>query len=687
MSISFLANEIGVDPQESFHLGLLSYLLLDGSSSPMYKALIDSNLGQEYSSNVGYDSHTKLSSFSFGLQGIKDSDVELVERTIYNVLQDVLSNGFERDRIDAALHLLELNTKHQSSQFGLALSHKVISSWVYEGRPEDALNINKKVETFKEAFGQGGLFEGLIKKYFIDNQQKVTVVMSPDPQFNKQLMQAENDLLSQKVKHLTGGDKAKLFERNQELLKLQEGKEDLTCLPSLALEDLGRSSNSFPFREFALQASPRQFTRTTSTANEITFFNCLLPITNLGNLKLLPLVCESLTDLGVEGKTLERFDQDIKMCSGGLRSSLFVGRQPFNREAGPEVALSLGTHALDRNLPRAMERLSEAIARTDFSNHARLKTLIASSSSSMMNSIASSGHSYAMKLAASGLNQKNGIEEEVGGLSQAFLMSELAESEELQSLASKLKEMSEEILSTPPQSWRMAVVCTNETDATHPAFAKFASSIHRPGPSSTINTYNLRKEQSNVLVTMPFSTNFTAKVYQFNPYNLKGSAHLALLSKIFRSRYLHREIREKGGAYGGGANYSTLNGLFSFYSYRDPNPLNSLKCYEATLGWFEGYELSAQEVLEAQLSVIAALDAPVDVESEGMHVFLYGISDVDRQLFRDQVFAATKESLKQVAIDSFSQAQSRSCVIGEAGKEEELKDRLLSTSGWALKAF
>lgn len=687
MSISFLANEIGVDPQESFHLGLLSYLLLDGSSSPMYKALIDSNLGQEYSSNVGYDSHTKLSSFSFGLQGVKDSDVELVERTMYEVLQDVLKNGFEKDRIEAALHLLELNTKHQSSQFGLALSHKIISSWVYEGRPEDALDINKKVEAFKEAFSQGGLFEGLIKKYFIENQQKVTVVMSPDPQFNKQLMQAESGLLSKKVAQLGSDDKARLFETNKELLKLQEGKEDLTCLPSLALEDLGRFSKTFPFREFALQSSPRQFTRTTSTANGITFFNCLLPISNLSNLKLLPLVCESLTDLGVEGKSLERFDQDIKMYSGGLRSSLFVGRQPFNHEAGPEVALSLGTHALDRNLPRAMALLSEAIAKTDFSNHARLKTLIASSSSSMMNSIASAGHSYAMKLAASGLNQKNSIEEEVGGLTQAFLMSELAESGQLESLASQLRGMSEEILATPPQSWRMAVVCTYETDATHPAFMKFASSIHRPGPSSTVSAYDLQNGQPNVLVTMPFSTNFTAKVCQFNPYDVKASAHLALLSKIFRSRYLHREIREKGGAYGGGANYSTLNGLFSFYSYRDPNPLNSLKCFDTTLGWFEGYQLSEQEVLEAQLSVISALDGPVDVESEGMHAFLYGISDVDRQLFRDQVFAATKESLKQVAIDSFSAVQSRSCVIGEAGKEEELKDRLLSTNGWALKTF
>jgi Zn-dependent M16 (insulinase) family peptidase len=292
-----------------------------------------------------------------------------------------------------------------------------------------------------------------------------------------------------------------------------------------------------------------------------------------------------------------------------------------------------------------------------------------------------------MKVAASGLNQRNCIDEETGGLTQAFFMSELSESDKLDLLASQLKEMSLEILSTPPQSWRMAVVCANEADATNPAFVNFASSIHRPGPSSSALA-NFDMNKPNVLVTMPFSTNFTAKVYQFNSYDLKTSAHLALLSKIFRSRYLHREIREKGGAYGGGANYSTLNGLFSFYSYRDPNPLNSLKCFDSTINWFEGYQLTEQEVLEAQLSVISALDAPADVESEGMHSFWYGISDVDRQLYRDQVFTVTKESLKQLALDCFANGTpSRSCVIGEAEKEEELKDLLLSRAGWELKKF
>lgn len=42
---------------------------------------------------------------------------------------------------------------------------------------------------------------------------------------------------------------------------------------------------------------------------------------------------------------------------------------------------------------------------------------------------------------------------------------------------------------------------------------------------------------------------------------------LRLLARLMTAKFLHTEIREKGGAYGGGAHISH-NGIFNFYSYR-----------------------------------------------------------------------------------------------------------------------
>ena len=45
---------------------------------------------------------------------------------------------------------------------------------------------------------------------------------------------------------------------------------------------------------------------------------------------------------------------------------------------------------------------------------------------------------------------------------------------------------------------------------------------------------------------------------------------MLILQEVATYVHLHPLIREKGGAYGGGCGISD-SGIFSFYSYRDPN--------------------------------------------------------------------------------------------------------------------
>lgn len=94
---------------------LLSYLMLDGHASPMYKALIESGLGAEFSANTGYDSSTMQSCFSVGLQGIKSDDIDKIKSTIQNVFEKAHQEGFDSNRVEAALHQMELSRKHVSS--------------------------------------------------------------------------------------------------------------------------------------------------------------------------------------------------------------------------------------------------------------------------------------------------------------------------------------------------------------------------------------------------------------------------------------------------------------------------------------------------------------------------------------------------------------------------------------------
>ena len=98
----------------------------------------------------------------------------------------------------------------------------------------------------------------------------------------------------------------------------------------------------------------------------------------------------------------------------------------------------------------------------------------------------------------------------------------------------------------------------------------------------------------NVFVPLPLGTNFAGVAIQAVPYTHVDSIPLTvifdcftfiakLLGKMLTNKFLHKEVREKNGAYGGGSSYSAMSGIFSFYSYRDPNPRKSVALFEESL--------------------------------------------------------------------------------------------------------
>ncbi|KAJ1565806.1 Presequence protease, mitochondrial, partial [Nowakowskiella sp. JEL0078] len=111
MSLTFFTGD-ETDVFESFAVKVMATLLTDGAASPMYKELIESNLGTDYSASTGYDNTARTSTVSFGLQGIRSSEVGIVEEKIRNVLRNVANSGFEPERVEAVIHSIELGVRH-----------------------------------------------------------------------------------------------------------------------------------------------------------------------------------------------------------------------------------------------------------------------------------------------------------------------------------------------------------------------------------------------------------------------------------------------------------------------------------------------------------------------------------------------------------------------------------------------
>jgi Zn-dependent M16 (insulinase) family peptidase len=148
---------------------------------------------------------------------------------------------------------------------------------------------------------------------------------------------------------------------------------------------------------------------------------------------------------------------------------------------------------------------------------------------------------------------------------------------------------------------------------------------------------------------LPYQVSYSALALPTGPYTDPTSAPFAILAKLLTHKHLHHEIREKGGAYGGGAFSGGNTGFFGMYSYRDPAPENTLRIMSGAGRWAAERDWTDRELEEAKLSVFQGVDAPVDVNAEGMVRFLSGIDEEIEQTRREWLLDVDKKDVRAAA--------------------------------------
>jgi Zn-dependent M16 (insulinase) family peptidase len=177
---------------------------------------------------------------------------------------------------------------------------------------------------------------------------------------------------------------------------------------------------------------------------------------------------------------------------------------------------------------------------------------------------------------------------------------------------------------------------------------------------------------------------YVSRVFRAVPFNHPDAAPLLVLAKLLRAGYLHREIREKGGAYGGMASYNPEAGIFSLLSYRDPQLTRTLNVYDDAASWAAAGKFGSDEITEAILAVFSDLDRPLSPGARGHREFAntrQGLTREMRQTLREGVLATGRETLQRVAAEYLLEGRETSAVSVIAGEEalkkanEELGDK------------
>jgi len=663
---------------------LLASVLLENSASPLQHALETTELGQAPSPLCGLEDSMREMVFACGIEGSKAEHADELEALVLGVLEEVARNGVSADRLEAILHQLELRQREISGDgypYGLHLILQALGSAIHYSDPISVLNLDPVIVSLREKIADPDYIRRLARELLLDNPHRVTLVMTPDKALSAERLEAEARRLA--------GIKATMDEERRratvrlaaELTERQNQVDDESILPKVELSDVPASVPELEYQ--TRQSGAMHITTYAQGTNGLVYQQLVSPLPALteDQLQVLPLYSHFLTELGLgSGTYLEA--QDRQSSEVGSINAFTSMRGRVDDEQSVMTNFVLSSKALLRNAAKQAKLMHDTITEVRFDELERLRDLVSQSRARREQAVTGNGHGLAMAAACAGMSPLARLNHELTGLeglrSLKTLDSAIREPEELEAFAAALARIHQQVCSMPRQLLTVA-----EADAVQQAaeLAVKACGKHTSDATASLSASPVRERRGEFWLANS-QVNFCARAYPTVPVQHPDAAPLTVLGGFLRNGFLHRAIREQGGAYGGGASQDSGIAAFRFYSYRDPRLTDTLQDFDASIAWLLENTHDRRALEESILGVIGSLDKPSSPAGEAKQHFhnrLFGRTHEQREQFRERVLGVTLADLKRVG-ETYLRPESGSTAVvsnssqleAAAGLREEL---------------
>ncbi|MDM3872005.1 insulinase family protein [Porticoccus sp. W117] len=658
------------DLQASMEANLLCSVLLDNSASPLQKALETSNLGTAPSPLCGLDDSQRELCFVCGLEGSDPDKEGAVEQMILDVLQDVAENGVPYEQVAASLHQLELQQREiggDSYPYGLQLILTALTSATHRGDPIALLNLDPVLNYLRGAIQNPDFIKDLARNLLLENRHRVRLTLRPDQQMAERKDAAEAARLAAIKAGLSDQEKQQIVERAHALEQRQHQVDDASILPKVGRDDIPQD-----MAYVETTHSDHAITSYAAGTNGLVYQQIVMPLPQLTDeqLDLLPIYTTCLTELGCgEQDYLQTQLHQSQVC--GSISAYVTARGTPDDVQQLNGYLTLSAKGLGSNQQAITELMNTTLTQVRFDELPRIRELVAQSRARREMGVTGSGHQLAMTAASSGIGPGALLAHRWGGMRGIQLIKQLDDKlnskQELEALAQQLQNIHQQMLSAERKLLLVA-----DADQLHDYQRHFsvASALPENDDFLPFGQPAIR-EQRRQCWTTSTQVNFCAKAYPTVAMDHPDSPALTVLGGFLRNGYLHRAIREQGGAYGGGAGQDNHIGAFRFFSYRDPRIEGTLADFDASLAWLHDEQHSEEQLEEAVLGVISAIDKPGSPAGEAKqtyHAELYGRSREKREQFRNRILQVTLDDLKRVAATYLVEEQASVAVITSPDK-------------------
>jgi Zn-dependent M16 (insulinase) family peptidase len=552
-----------------------------------------------------------------------------------------------------------------------------MSAAVHRGDPIGLLDLDTALRELRQEIKDPRFIKQLVSELLLDNPHRVKVVMKPDRELASRLIGEEQTKLEALRTSLSDTDQSNVIELAKALNKRQSQEEDLSVLPQVTRADIP-ASKVFPvlagreLKSRALEAQAANGIRLTTASagtNGITYHQIVSPLPKLTTplLALLPVYSQVVTEVGSADRDYLETQQAQHSITGGITAFSSFRSSLGDCEEGLGY-LTLSSRTLNPKAVEMARLVKETVNEPRFDEVDRIRELVQQLSIRRANSVASNGHQYAMSAATASLRPLANISDFLTGVPAIMRLKKLAsdidDGQVLQGLAASMQQLHDQLRGNSPE---LLVITESEflESYTEAMYELWGGTAQTEESLFDVTSIDNPGDRAFVVTTQ---VNYCATAYPTIPESNEDAAALSVLAGVLRNNFLHSEVREKGGAYGGGAGHDSTNGVFRFYSYRDPRLMETFEAFSQSIDWALNNDITDAMLEEAVLGIISSVDAPGSPAGEirqAFHHGLFGRSAEYREASRGRYLDVRQDDLRRVIDTYLHKTPSRAVITSE----------------------
>jgi Zn-dependent M16 (insulinase) family peptidase len=636
----------------------------------MARALLESGLGQDLSPATGLDTELAELVFTAGLRGCDARRATEVQDLILRTLEKLATGGIPEEQLRAAVHRVDFRNREivrGGRPFSLALMRRSLRGWLHGQEPELTLEYRRWMQALQRELSAGPYLENFLRAQLLENPHRCTVLVRPDPQAAARQLAEERAGLARIAEGLEPAERRRIEEESLQLSRFQETPdrpEDLASLPRLRRPDLPHAVDTVPTS--ILQEPGAQLHELHT--NGVVYLDLALEVSALEEQAsaLLPLWARAVCGSGLPGQPWHQVASRLSLVAGGFSAAL--GADTPAGGSRPAQYLIFRLKALEENLEPALELVASLLVEADFRDLERLEMLVQELRNDLKSALVPGGSYFASLRAGGRLSEAINREERWKGVSQLAHLRRYAERAQLQGLAAELEGLRAALIGRD----RFALNLTCGGESTWRAEAALQRFLGRlPAAGAPVGGAGQPPALSDgqrleALITAT-NVNFAALALPAASFGTEESVQEAILAHYLSTGFLWEQVRMKGGAYGAGASVSSLERVFTFSSYRDPNIARTFDSFRQALDSARARSLSPEAFEQVLIGAVGREERPMAPGERGYTALkrsLLGISDRMRQERRDRLLSASPEDLSAAAARLASRfAQGYSAVL------------------------